>query len=237
AATLQLLPWIDTARGTFELGVTLSLLAPLALFGVALAVWRNFAMASASALALSLTYLYPYFPQIWSGWPLAASMLLTYGVWTAAINYVERPRWRWAALAGLVLRAVVGVHGTELSTLGLVLIVLLACAWRHLTWSSLPAHLGLVAVIAAVCSVPYWPILLHWAGGGGAANLGFEAGQALANSASSFLADSTFLVFLGGALGMDVPLRLVLAAVGVALAAPSSAGRAVLGAAGRLPCV
>jgi hypothetical protein len=231
AAVLQLLPWVDTARGTYELGLSLALLAPLVVFGIALSLWRNVAMAGASALALSLTYLFPYFPQIWSGWPLAASILLTFGVWTTVLEYIARPSWQWAAVAGVLLGAILIVHGTEVYTLGLVLLVVLAVVWQRLPWRQLPGHLGITAGIALVCAAPYLPIVLHWAGGGGAVLTGDEAGRALASSASSFLEDSTFLVFLGGSLGMDVPIRLILLAIGAFWAVRQWPGRVVVGVA------
>jgi hypothetical protein len=230
AAVLQLLPWVDTARGTFELGLALAIMAPVVVFGLGLSVWRNVAMASAGALALSLTYLFPYFPQIWSGWPLAASMLLAFGVWSVGVEYVEQPSWRWALLAGGLLGAIVVVHGTELYSLAPILVVLVAFAWRRLPWTQLPAHLVVAALVALVCALPYLPLLLHWAGGGGASRLGYEAGQVLEDRASTFLGEGTFLVFLGGALGIDTPIRLVLAAVGAWFALRSWTGRTVLGA-------
>ena len=127
AAALQLLPWLDTALGTFSLGIAASLLAPLIVFGLGVAVLRNLPMASAGALFVSVTYLYPYFPQVWSGWPLLLSMVMAVGVWIVAVEYVERPSWQWAALGGLLLGATVLVHGSELYTL---VIVLLVVAWR-----------------------------------------------------------------------------------------------------------
>ena len=74
-----------------------------------------------SALLLSFTYLFPYFPQLWSGWPLTISVILAVGVWTVALEYLERPSVGWGSLAGLILGAIVLVHGTELYTLVIVL--------------------------------------------------------------------------------------------------------------------
>src|SRR5262249_50074518 len=91
AAVLQLQPWLDTAGGDFELGMSLTLLAPLVTFGLALVVWRNPLIAAVGALFTSLTYLFPYFPQIWSGWPLLMSLLLTLGLWIAGFEYLARP--------------------------------------------------------------------------------------------------------------------------------------------------
>src|SRR3546814_7168357 len=52
-----------TARGAFELGVSLTLLAVLTAFELGLSIWRNLRLASLGALMLSLTYLYPHFPR------------------------------------------------------------------------------------------------------------------------------------------------------------------------------
>jgi len=232
AALLQLMPWLDTAQGTFELGLALAIMAPIVVFGLGLSLWRDVTQAGASALFLSLTYLFPYFPQIWSGWPLAASILLTVGVWIVAIEYVQRPSWQLGVFAGGLLGGILLVHGTELYTLAPILVVLLVAAWRQLAWSKLPGHLGLATLAAVLCALPYLPLLLHWAGGGGASTLGYEAGQALEDTASSFLGDSTFLVFLGGALGIDTPIRLMLAAVGAFAAVRFWGGRALLGVGG-----
>ncbi len=231
AAVLQLLPWVDTARGGFELGLALAVLAPLAVFGLALSVWSDARAAALSALFISLTYLFPYFPQIWSGWPLATSVLVMLGVWSASLEYLRQPAWQWAVAAGVLLGAIVVVHGTELYTLGLILLVLLLAGWRRIDWPLLARHLAMALPIAIGSALPYLPILLHWAGAGAAFNNGYEAGQALEDSTSSFLADSTFLVFLGGSLGMDVPLRVLLVAVGAWIALRCWTGRVVVGAA------
>jgi hypothetical protein len=229
AGVLQLLPWVDTAQGTFGIGIGLAILAPLVVFGLGLAVGRNVAIATGAALFISLTFLYPYFPQIWSGWPLALSMLLTFGVWVACLEYLERPSWRWAALAGGLLGAILVVHGTELYTLALILLVVAATMWRRLPWSRLPAHLGIAAGLGVVFALPYLPALFHWAGGGGAFAVGYEDGRAIEDAASSFLANSTFSIFLADALGLDLPTRLVLVAVGVWGAARRGVALSVIG--------
>src|SRR5579859_2589418 len=64
AGFLQLVPWVDSAQGTVDLGFSLAPLAVLAVFGLGVAVWRDVLMAAVAALLLGLTYLYPYFPQI-----------------------------------------------------------------------------------------------------------------------------------------------------------------------------
>ena len=46
-------------------------------------------------------------------------------IWTAALEYLDRPAARWGALAGLGLGAVVLVHGSELYTLAILLPIIL----------------------------------------------------------------------------------------------------------------
>ena len=48
-------------------------LAPLAVFGLGCAMWRDLRVAAAGALLIGLTFEYPYYPQVWAGWPLARS--------------------------------------------------------------------------------------------------------------------------------------------------------------------
>ena len=226
AAALQFLPWLDTALGTFSLGMAASLLAPLMVFGLGVAVLRNLPMASAGALFVSVTYLYPYFPQVWSGWPLLLSLVMAVGVWIVAVEYVERPSWQWAALGGLLLGATVLVHGSELYTLAIVLLVVAVANWRRLAWGALPRHLGLAVALAAVIAVPYVSILLRWAGAGGAYNTGVEDGMALAGGAVDFA--SLFLVMLAQSVGVDGPIRLVLLAAGIWYVMRQRVGRSLV---------
>src|SRR5204863_5046430 len=143
-------PWIDSARGAFDLGLSLPSLAALAVFGLGIAVWHEARMAAVAALLLSFTYLFPYFPQLWSGWPLTISVILAVGVWTVALEYLERPSVGWGSLAGLILGAIVLVHGTELYTLVIVLPLVLIGARRQVVWGHLPRALGLAMLVALV---------------------------------------------------------------------------------------
>lgn len=217
AAWLQGVPWLDSAEGAFDLGMALPSLAALAVFGLGVAMWHDFAKAAVSALFMSFTYIYPYFPELWSGWPLATSLVLVIGVWTVSLEYLNRPVARWGVLAGLVLGAIVLVHGTELLTLIVVLPLMLIAAARYVAWRRLPGALGFAAVSALACAAVYLPTLLHWAAGGGAYAVGLADGQSavdVSNPTASVGADP-FGVFALGALGIDAPLRVTLLAIGV----------------------
>jgi hypothetical protein len=221
-AVLQLLPWVDTAGGSYGLGVGLTLLAPLAVFGLGAAVWRNLIAASAGALLVSLTHVFPYYPQIWSGWPQLTGILLVLGLWVVALGYVEQPSWRWAAMAGLLVGAIVLVHGTELYTSAIVLGVLLVANWQRLQWGRLALHALEVVVIATVCAAPYLPVLFHWAGSGGAYAVGNEDGTALERGTSS--AVEILGAFSADAMGIDLPVRVVLVGIGLIWAVRSRIG-------------
>jgi hypothetical protein len=222
---LQLLPWVDTAAGAYGLALGLSLLAPLAVFGLGVAIWRNLLAASASAVLVGLTYIFPYYPQIWSGWPQLLGLLLVVGLWMVATEYIERPTWRGAALAGLLVGAMVVVHGTELYTTTIVLVIVAAAHRRRLAWGRLPGHLALALLISVACAVPYLPALLHWAGSGGAYQVGLEDGAAMQLGARGSAAAERLAVFALDALGVDLPLRLVLIGAGVSWAFRRRTGR------------
>jgi hypothetical protein len=230
AAWLELFPWLDTAKGAFELGASLPVLAALSSFGLGVALWHHLRMAATGALLLSLTYLYPYFPELWSGWPLAMSLVLVIGIWTIAFVYLERPSPRWAVLAGVILGGVVLVHGTELYTLTIVLSVALVGAWRRVAWRSLLPHVGLAGVLALVCAAVYLPVLFNWAGAGGAYAVGLEDGALPQNppSVTGSAGPDLIVVFALDALGVDLPARLVLLVVGVAWAFREQVGRSVV---------
>src|SRR5437879_5413869 len=103
AAWLVAFPWLDTAQGAFELGLSLPVLAALTEFGLGVALLRDLRMAAGGALLLGLTYLYPYFPELWGGWPLALSLVLVIGLWIVGCEYLNRPSARWGVMAGLMV--------------------------------------------------------------------------------------------------------------------------------------
>jgi hypothetical protein len=228
AAWLQAFPWVDSAQGAYDLGLSLPSLATLATFGLGLAVWRETRMAAAGALLLSFTYLYPYFPQLWSGWPLGIGLILVTGAWALSLEYLARPSVRWAAVAGLVLGGVLVVHGTELYTLAIVLPIVLVGAAGRVDWRRLPVALALAAAVAVVCAAPYLPTLLHWAGGGGAYTVGLEdASVPSGHSGDSAEGPTPFVAFALDALGIDLPVRIALLAVGLAWTLRARTGRSV----------
>jgi hypothetical protein len=229
AAWLAPFPWIDSALGAFELGLSLPSLASLAVFGLSLAIWRDLRMAAASALLLSFTYLYPYFPQLWSGWPLALSLILVMGVWTVALEYVDRPAARWGVLAGLGLGAVVLVHGSELFTLAILLPFVLIGAARRVVWSELPRAVGLAILVGIGCAASYLPNLIHWAGAGGAYSAGLADGPPADPGAAVTVSPAPvlFVVFVLDSLGIDFPIRLLILAVGIVWVFRDRVGRSV----------
>src|SRR5438477_6303471 len=143
AAFLQILPSVDSAQGSLAVGATLPLLAALAVFGLGMSVWRDMRIAATGALLLSFTYLYPYFPQIWSGWPLVMSLILVMGVWSVALEYLAQPLLAWSVLVGLSVGAIVLVHGSELLTVIVVLpLLLLSTGLRGVDWRRLMVALA-----------------------------------------------------------------------------------------------
>ncbi len=231
AAWLQAFPSIDSAQGAVDLGFSLPSFAALAVFGLGVAVWRDLRMAALSALMLSFTYLYPYFPELWSGWPLTISVILALGTWTVALEYLRRPTVRWAVLAGLLLGALVLVHGTELYTLVIVLPLVLVGARRQVAWSDLPRAVGLALLVSLACAAVYLPNLVHWAGAGGAYAVGFQESTALVSTPGVITRDgpSLFVTFALNSLGIDLPLRLVLLAVGIVWSVRMRVGLIVIG--------
>jgi hypothetical protein len=215
-ATQQLIPWVDTAYGTYGLGLALTLMAPIAMFGLAAAIWRNLFAAAAAALLAALTYLFPYYPQAWSGWPQTVGILLVIGLWMVSVAYLDRPSWRAASAAGLLVGGIIVVHGTELYSSAIVLTLIAATNWRRLPWQHLRLGVPVAVSIALVCAAPYLPVLFHWAGG--AFQVGYQDATSLAVGEKSATADEQLGVFSLDALGIDVPVRLVLIALGAVLA-------------------
>lgn len=226
-AVLQVVPWVDTAAGAAGLGLGLTLLAPLVAFGLGAAIWRNLLAASAGALLVSLTHLFMYYPQVWSGWPQLFGILLVLGLWLVGLRYLEDPDWRWAAMAGGLVGSIVLVHGTELYPSAIILVVLAVAGWRQLPWPRLVQDVVAAAILAAVCAAPYLPVLLHWAGGGGAYQTGNEDGSALEQGAATSALQLLGL-FVADAVGVDFPVRIVLVVLGVVWAVRNRVGRTLL---------
>jgi hypothetical protein len=225
-AILQLTPGIDTAAGSYALALGLTLLAPIAVFGLGVAIWRNLLAASAGALLVTLTNLFGYYTQMWSGWPQLLGILLVLGLWVAAIGYLAQPAWQWAVLAGLLLGAIVVTHGSELFTSAIVLSIVACANWRAIPWRRLGVD-GLAALaVAVLCAAPYMPVLLHWAGAGGAYAVGNADGAAIQRATSSGL--ETLGIFGLDALGVDFPVRIVLVALGLVFAFRFQVGRPVV---------
>ena len=229
-ASLQLLPWIDSAEGAFGLGLGLTVLAPIALFGLGTTIWRDLRAASAAALLVGFTYIFPYYPQVWGGWPQLMGLLLVIGLWTVASEYLARPSWRAAGLAGVLVGGIVIVHGTELYTSSVVLLVLAVANSRRLPWRRLPRDIAAAVAIALVCAVPYLPALLHFAGTGGAYQVGLEDGRAMELGAKSATVTELLGVFTLNALGVDLPVRVVLLVGGAIWAFRQRTGRALVAA-------
>ena len=234
-AVLQLTPWLDSAAGAFGLGLGLTLLAPIVVFGLGAAVWRNLVAAAAGALLVSLTHLFAYYPQIWSGWPQLLGILLVLGLWIVALGYIDQPGWRWAVLAGLLVGAIVLVHGTELYTSAIVLLVAAVAGLRRLAWRRLPLDVIGAAAVAAVCAAPYLSVLLHWAGGGGAYQAGFEDGSALEQGTATAL--ELLGLFTVDALGVDLPVRVALVVLGLIWVVRSRVGLSVVTVAAMFVCL
>jgi hypothetical protein len=232
AAWLQVLPWIDSAQGAFDLGMSLPSLSALAVFGLGVAVWRDLRMAATGALLLSFTYLFPFFPQLWSGWPLTISVILVLGMWTVALEYLYRPAARWAVLAGLVLGAVVLVHGSELYTLVILLPIVLLGARRQMNWPDLPRVVGLAMLVALASAAVYLPNLVRWAAAGGAYAVGLQETAVFTStstdSATVAAGPGLFATFALDSLGIDLPLRLTLLGVGIGWSIRKRVGRSVV---------
>jgi hypothetical protein len=229
AAWLQLSPWLDTAAGAFALGLSLPLLAAIAVFGLSVAIWGDLRIAAASALLLGFTYVYPYFPELWSGWPLAATIILTVTLWGVAYEYLARPSLRLAVLAGLLLAGIILTHGTEVYTLAIVLPVVLVAFRGRARCATLPRDVAVAVVVGLACSAIYLPTLLHWAGSAGAYAVGLEDAQVpRSTSVTSASAGPTpFIVFGLGALGIDLPLRAGMLLVGIIWTLRTRRGRSV----------
>jgi hypothetical protein len=229
AAVLQLLPWLDSAQGVFEIALALTILAPLAVFALGLSIWRHAPFAAAAAALLTASsFLFPYGLQLWGGWPLAAAIVLVLGLWTAAIEYLHAPSWRWAGLAGVFAGAVFIVHSTELYTGAIGLAVFGLAGWKRIPWRRLPQDLLVAGLVAVAIGVPYVPTLFSWAGAGGATSVG--TGQATAVAASLERTGPLYEVqgVLMQVFDLDPITRLVLVPAGIWWAWRAGEGRSLI---------
>ncbi len=215
AAFLTLVPWVDTAQAVTQAALGLALMAPLALFGMGVAVWPGRPLPAAiAALLLGVTFAYPYSPHTWGGWPLDTALLLVLGIWAVSVEYLRRPSAKLAGAAGLMVGAIVVTHGSELYTVGLGLPVMLAAFARRVRWQRLPADVGLGLVVAAVVAASYLPILLSWAREGGATAVGYAEG-ALVDASVADAMSNAVSDLLAGTLDVNPLARIVLVPLGV----------------------
>jgi hypothetical protein len=228
AALLGAVPWVDSARGTFEAALALMYLAPLAVFGLGCASWRNPLIAAAGALLIAITFEYPFYPQFWAGWPLAMALVLVWGLWTCAMLYVERPRAKLAICVAILAAGIVITHGSEIYTVLVGLVLLTVAAWRRVPWRALAYHIPLAVVVALLLAIPYLPILLGWASVGGAVGTGYallERGAVVLDSAPvqtfAGVPEATWALWantIGSGLEFDAPPRLALVVLGAGVA-------------------
>ncbi|HYY88871.1 MAG TPA: DUF6541 family protein, partial [Chloroflexota bacterium] len=220
AAILTGVPWVDTARAALDAAFGIALLAPLAAFGLGYTVTGRSGLAGVGALFLAFTVQYPYSPHLWSGWPVAAALLIALGLWSVGALYLRRPRLRLAVLAGLLLGAIVLVHGTELYTTALGLVILLVGAWRRVRWLRLLRDLLTAGGVAMIAALPYVPSVVGWAHAGGASDVAQEVLRTAA-TAQPNPGDAVMTLALGSLSGgflLDLPIRAGLLALGLWLA-------------------
>jgi hypothetical protein len=216
AAMLGLVPWLDTARGTSEIGLGLAVLAPLAVFSLALAFGLEALVAAMAAAVLALTFIYPYDYHLWGGWPQGMGVLLVIGLLVAALRWIQRPTWAWAALGGLFAGAIVLSHGTEVYTAALLLAILGLARFRQVAPGRLVRHVPLALGLAVLFAAPYLPTLLGWASAGGGSGAGAAFVAEAADSASADWLQFA-LGITGAASIIDLPIRCGLIAVGLIL--------------------
>lgn len=230
AALLSLVPSIDSATGVVGWATAFTLLAPLTLFGLTVAVWGDRRVGAAAALLLALTSTFPYGPQIYSEWPMLAGLLLVVGLWTVCIQYLSKPDARLAIVAGLLTGAIVLIHGTESYTAAIGVVALAITRWRSLLSRRLFIDVALAGCVAIVAAAPYLPALLHWSANGGALSAGSDyypvyQAHMLHDPVleALFWASST-----SSGLLVDLPFRLALLVCGAWLAAQRRTGRVLV---------
>ncbi|HEV7663854.1 MAG TPA: DUF6541 family protein [Chloroflexota bacterium] len=220
AAVLNLLPWVDTARGTLEAAEGLAILAPLAVFALALALGADTLMAATAAIVLGLTWTYPYDYHLWGGWPQGMGVLLLMGLLATAAQWIARPTVGWAILGSLFASAIVLSHGTEVysSVLGLLVIGLIR--WRSIKPGPLVRHVPLAVGLAVLLIGPYLLTLIGWAKAGAATSVASSVAEyAAANPAEMGRRDMLqfALGITGAASLLDFPVRIALIALGLSL--------------------
>ena len=216
ASLVGLNPWTDVALSTFQASWSLAGLACLAGAGLAAAIWRQPLQACLAGATLALAYYFPYQPHTWSNWPLAASVMLAIGLWTVASAHLDRPRLALAALAGLLVGAIVLVHGTELYTGALGLLLLAICRWRQVRPITL-VHALAGLLVALVVAAPYLADLLTWLQGGGAVGTALTEIEQEATAPALGSGNELELWYASGVLGgnpLDLAVRMALLAVG-----------------------
>src|SRR5438445_681741 len=142
-ASLQLLPWIDSAEGAFGLGLGLTVLAPIALFGLGTTIWRDLRAASAAALLVGFTYIFPYYPQVWGRWPTLMGLAVRVVLLVAGAIWAFRQRTGRALVAASAVFAALAVISSFLNFLPPVRFVYAATfpwslPFRQMTFASVP---------------------------------------------------------------------------------------------------
>jgi uncharacterized protein DUF6541 len=230
AAFLQLLPWVDSALGTFGASLGLSLLAPMVTFGLGCAVWRKPLVAATGALLIALTFQFPYYANFWAGWPLTSALIMVLGLWAVAIEYIQRPAISWVLVASVLAAGVLLTHGTEVYTASVGLVVIAVAHARTARWKPIWRHLPIALGIALVLTLPYLPTLFAWAHGGGAVQAA-SATPADPSAAVSLGAPPTndvlffWIYALSTGIVIDTPVRALLLLGGIWWAFRHRSGR------------
>lgn len=237
AAFLQLLPWVDSAAGAFGASLGLSLLAPLVVFGLGCTAWRNPLFAAAGAVVVALTFQFPYYANFWGGWPLTSALIMVVGLWTVALEYVERPSFSWIIVACVLAGGVVLTHGTEVCTAALGLAIIALGHATSAPWKRILRELPIAVLGALLLSLPYLPTLLAWAHAGGAVGTAIPTttvDTAAAAAATPLGGPPTndvvffWIYALGTGIVIDAPIRAALLACGVWWALRNKVGRTLI---------
>ena len=220
AAVLELVPWLDSARGTFQTAEGLAILGPMAVLALGLALGLGSNIAAIGAVVLAVTWTYPYDYHLWGGWPQGMGVLLMAGLWATALYWIKRPSVGLAVLAGLFGGAIVITHGTDVFGAILGLGVIALARFRNLAVWPLVRHAPIASVLAILIVAPYLPTLLGWASGGGA----MDAGEAIVNytiTNPEAEGHGDVLQFVVGGTGaaslIDLPARLLLIGLGMSM--------------------